>query len=184
MSTVLIEEVHYDPQNYIQTSTGNIISRQATISMPQSLEIPGGKCFIAQEVHIRADLAAVQLQKYSYLDRGCLLRPGYVLSQPIRFIPMTIGMHSYIGQETIVEAACIGSGCFIGQRCILSARCILKDYVKVLDDTVVPPDMVLPACSVVGGSPARILSFQSEAVTSLAATDAIERYQALKPLRP
>jgi dynactin-5 len=179
---MFVQEMPFEAQSFIQTSTGNIISRKASIVRPQALEIPTGKCHIAEGVHIRADLASVQLQKYAYIDQASILRPGYILSSTAKFIPMTIGAYSYIGKETIVEAASVGMGCYIGKRCILSARCILKDYVKVLDDTIVPPDMVLPPFSIIGGCPARIIGFQPEAIAALAQDASIDRYSALKPV--
>ncbi|CRK39795.1 hypothetical protein BN1708_008021, partial [Verticillium longisporum] len=34
---------------------------------------------------------------------------------------------------------------------------IIKDYVRVLEGSVVPPNMVIPSFSIVGGQPARVI---------------------------
>lgn len=173
-------EMLYDPAEFIRTSTGNIISRKATIYKPQSLELPGGKVFISDAAHLRADLAPIQLHKYAFLEAAVILRPG-LMAQAVQFIPMTIGSHTSIARESIIIAASIGMGCVIGSRCILGARCILKDYVRILDDTVIPPDMVLPPFAIVGGCPGAILGFAPETVAIEVQADAVDRYNALRP---
>jgi dynactin-5 len=169
----------YSLEKYIHTSTGNIISRSALICKPQALEVPGGKCVIDEDVEIRADLAAIQLNKYSQIQKGCTLRPCHTLSDIFKFIPMTIGANTLIGENTIVEAAVIGAGCNIGKNCIISERVILKDYVKVLDGTIILPDMVIPPFSIVGERPARILGMQSESMATLASQLALDRYKSI-----
>lgn len=127
-------DVLLSSEDFIQTSSGNIISRNCTICKTQSVELPNGKCIINDDVIIRADLAPVQLQKYCFIGKGTVLHPSYTSNIiAFKFIPLTIGSHCYIGQDCIIEAAVIGVGCDIGDNCIISKRCILKDYVKVLE---------------------------------------------------
>lgn len=169
-------------EDFILTSTGNIISRGAKINQTKTLEVPGGRVFIDQHVHIHSDIAPIQLQRYVYISQNTTLKPSQTLTEPVRAVPMTIGSHSFIGEDSTVEAAAIGVGCHIGNRCTIAKRCILKDYVKVLDDAVLPNDMVVPPFSIVAGNPARIVAEQSESISTLAATMATDRYKAIKPI--
>jgi hypothetical protein len=63
-------DVPFSTDDYILTSTKNIISRSSNIHKPSALEIPLGRCFIAHGVTIRADLATVQIQKYTFIGEG------------------------------------------------------------------------------------------------------------------
>jgi dynactin-5 len=174
-------ETVFSSENFIQTSTGNIISRSALICKPQSVEIPSGRCIIEKEVIIRGDFAAVQLNKYCYVGEESVLRPSYTITEPFRFIPLTIGSHSYIGNNCVVESAVIGMGCTIGNNCVLGKRSILKDFVCIMDGTIVPPDMVIPPFSVVSGCPAQIVGERPESATTLLPIEAIARYKSFKP---
>ena len=73
------------------------------------------------------------------------------------FIPMRIGDNVFIGPNTHVSSASISSHVYVGANCVLSPLCIIKESSKILSDTVVPPGMTVPAGTVVGGRPARIL---------------------------
>ena len=115
-------EVLFSTDDYILTSTRNIISRNATIHKPSALEIPLGRCFIAHGVVIRADLAQVQIQKYTFIGQGTVLQPCSMSNDPLKHIPLSIGSHCSIGQRCTVEAAVIGIGCSIGDDCNLSKR--------------------------------------------------------------
>ncbi|RYH13550.1 hypothetical protein EON65_35385 [archaeon] len=128
-------------------------------------------------------MASVQLQKYVYIDEHAVIRPSCTISQPIKYIPSSIGANTYVGKGSIIEAACIGIGCEIGMNCVLQARCILKDYVKVLDDAFVLPDMVLPPFAIVAGSPAKIIGFRPESAVALASIEATGRYESLVPIK-
>ena len=66
-----------------------------------------------------------------------------MLSKIFRFIPQTIGSHTYIGENCIIEAAIIGVGCHIEDNAILCKGCILKDFVYVQEGAVIPPEMVI-----------------------------------------
>ena len=115
-------EVLFSTDDYILTSTRNVISRSATIHKPSALEIPLGRCFIAHGVVIRADLAQVQIQKYTFIGQGTVLQPCSMSNDPLKHIPLSIGSHCSIGQRCMVEAAVIGIGCSIGDDCNLSKR--------------------------------------------------------------
>lgn len=69
-----------------------------------------------------------------------------------------MGDHVYVGPSAIVEAAVIGSYVNIGEGAIVGSLAIVKDYVRILPGTVVPPGMVIPGFSVVGGCPGRVVA--------------------------
>lgn len=62
-----------------------------------------------------------------------------------------------MGAGTIVEAALIGNHVHIGEGSVIGKFAIIKDYVRILPGTVVPPNMVIPSLSVVGGRPGRVI---------------------------
>mmetsp|Transcript_10858 Transcript_10858/g.10872 ORF Transcript_10858/g.10872 Transcript_10858/m.10872 type:complete len:182 (+) Transcript_10858:172-717(+) len=173
---------YFDASEYIQTSTGNIVSRKAVIFRPEQVELPGGRCIIKPGVIIRGDFAPVQIQRYCVIGENTILRPSYTISKTFKFIPLTIGKYSYIGENCIIESAVIGAGCDIGDDCILSMRCILKDHVKVESGSVVPPDMVVPPFSILSGCPARIIGEVQESATTLAQVEAIARFKSNKAI--
>jgi dynactin 5 len=167
-------------EDYIQTSTGILISRTAVVHKPQSLEVPGGRCVIESDVIIHADIAPIQLNRYVQLGKFTVLHPSHTLSDPSRPIPLTIGANTIIGDGCQINAASIGTGCRIGNNCKISARCILKDHVRLLDNTVLLADMVIPPFAIVGGSPAQIVGEQPESTSTLAVMAATDKYKALK----
>ena len=57
----------------------------------------------------------------------------------------------------MIQATSISSHVHIGEGCILQQFSIIKENCKILPNSVVPPFMVVPAGSVVGGQPAQIL---------------------------
>jgi dynactin-5 len=180
--------VEYSPSEYIKTSTGNIVSRKAQIVKPAAVELPGGRCIVCDDVVIHGDLAPVQINKYSRVGKGTVLRPCHIVTtkpgeaSTIRFVPMTIGSHTSIGSDCIIEAAVIGMGCTLGDGCIISPRAVLKDFVRVEDNAVVLPDAVLAPFSIVAGRPGVVVGEQPESASTLAVTDAVKAYKCWRPL--
>ncbi|CAM1500593.1 Fc.00g097550.m01.CDS01 [Cosmosporella sp. VM-42] len=159
---------------YIETDTGNKVARKAILVGTQNIML-GGKTVIQPEVMIRGDLArsipsssssgsapasntAVAIGRYCFLARGALLRPpGRIYKGAFTYMPLRMGDHVFVGQETVVQAASVGNHVHIGKGCTVGEFAIIKDYVKVLDGTVVPPMMVIPSFSIVAGQPARVV---------------------------
>lgn len=73
------------------------------------------------------------------------------------YIPMRIGDNVFIGPNSHISSASISAHVYVGANCVLSPLCIVKEGSKILPNTVVPPSMVIPAGTVAGGRPARIL---------------------------
>jgi dynactin-5 len=175
--------IEYTAADYITTSTGNIISRSAELRKPQCVEIPQGRCIIGPQALIRGDLAPVQLNRYCVVGARSVLQPCSTTTtingvETVKYIPQTIGTEVNIGEDCLIEAAVIGTGCTIGNNCVLSKRCILKDYVNVLGGSVVPPDMVIPPFCIVSGNPAQIVGEMPESTSTLSNRAAVERYKA------
>jgi dynactin-5 len=179
-----IPDVPFTNEEYIVTSTQNIISRKCNIQKPSALEIPSGKCFISHGVTIRADLAPIQIQKYSFIEEDTVLQPCSTTGENARPIPLTIGSHCLIGKRCTIEAAVIGMGCTVGDDCHLSPRCILKDFVKVVKGAVVPSDMVCPPFSIIAGSPGRIVGSAPEGAATMIPICRVDRYKALRLVKP
>lgn len=68
-----------------------------------------------------------------------------------------MGDHVFVGQNTVVQAASVGSHIYIGNDAVVGEFAIIKDYVRILDGSVVPPNMVIPSFSIVAGQPGRVI---------------------------
>ncbi|OBT79650.1 hypothetical protein VF21_01289 [Pseudogymnoascus sp. 05NY08] len=159
---------------YIETDTGNKVSRKSQIIGTQNI-ILGGKSVIQAEVIIRGDLVrtldapaggtekkapvvAVAIGRYCFLSRGCVLKPpGRVMKGAFSYHPLKLSDHVFIGANSIVEAAIVGNKVHIGKDCVIGKFALIKDCVRILDGTVVPPGMVIPSFSVVAGRPGRVV---------------------------
>ncbi|KAI1939645.1 hypothetical protein LOZ66_002961 [Ophidiomyces ophidiicola] len=167
---------------YIETDTGNKVSRRNQVHGTQHI-ILGGKTVIQADVCIRGDLyrqqpatpssasapggttshpntpsVAVNVGRYTYLSRSCLLRPPSRLNRGTHsYYPLKIGDHVFIGERAVIEAASIGNHVHVGKDAVVGCMAILKDFVVVLDGAVVPAGMVVPSFCVVGGAPARVV---------------------------
>ena len=159
--------------NYIETTTGVRVCRNAILHQAQLVQMPGGKSIITDRVILHADYAPIKINRYCFIDHDTVLKPP---SLNDKHIPQTIGKNTYIGDNCLIEAASIGRGCQISPRCVLSPRCILKDFVHVETDTVIPADMVVPPFCVVAGNPARIVGEVPGSFLSLAELVAKTRY--------
>ncbi|CAK7226928.1 hypothetical protein SBRCBS47491_006394 [Sporothrix bragantina] len=163
---------------YIETDTGNKVSRKATLVGTQNI-ILGGKSVIQQDVMIRGDLVrslpasssssggassgsgsntAISIGRYCFLSKGCCLRPpGRLWKGVFSHMPLRMGDHVFIGAGSTVMAASIGSHVHLGANVVVGDFAIIKDYVRVLDGTVIPPNMVIASFSIVAGQPARVV---------------------------
>jgi dynactin-5 len=68
-----------------------------------------------------------------------------------------MGDHVFVGQNSVVQAASIGSHVHIGEGVVIGEMATIKDYTRILDGTVVPPYMTIPSFSIVAGRPARVI---------------------------
>jgi dynactin-5 len=135
-----------------------------------------GKSIIHSGAHIRGDFQTVRIGRYCQIGENTILRPpSYQTSlnpqeeEPIKFLPLTIGSHTRIGNNCVIEAAAIGASVYIGENCVISKRVIIKDCCYIEPGTVIAQDMVIPPFSRVRGCPGRLveegLTPESVAVT-------------------
>ncbi|CAG8451960.1 5908_t:CDS:2 [Funneliformis caledonium] len=119
--------VYYPRSEYIETDTGNKVSRKSVICGSQNI-ILGGKTIIQTDCVIRGDLrrtggghaVVVAIGRYCLLAKGSIIRPPYkTYKGTFSYYPMKIGDHVSIGEGSIVEAATIGSFVHIGKNCVI-----------------------------------------------------------------
>ena len=117
----------------------------------------GGKCIIQPNAVLRGDLRrtgpghAVSLSIGSYVSIGenVVLRPPFkTYKGAFSYYPIRIGDHVWIGDDTVIEAAAIGSGVHIGKDCVIGRFCMIKDGVWIDDGVVLAPYSVIPPFSV------------------------------------
>jgi dynactin-5 len=84
--------------------------------------------------------------------------PGRISKGVYQYTPLKLSDHVFVGPNTVVEAAVIGSRVHIGADCVIGKFAVIKDCVRVLDGTVVPQGMVVPSWSVVAGRPGRVVA--------------------------
>ena len=85
--------------------------------------------------------------------KGFEINPYATYTRIYQYLPMKLGDHIYIGNQTIIEAAQIGSYVSIGSNVQIGKFAIIKDCVRIEDDTVIPPNAVIPSFSIVSGKP-------------------------------
>ncbi|KAF9048115.1 dynactin subunit P25 [Hymenopellis radicata] len=113
--------IYYSKSEFIETDTGNKVSRRATIAGPQNI-ILGGKTIISSSAIIRGDLrrsgpghaVVISLGRYCLVGEGCVMR--YLVTSFIG-----VGDHVHIGKDTVVEAATIGNHVDIGKGCVIAS---------------------------------------------------------------
>ncbi|KAI8802633.1 dynactin, subunit p25 [Cladochytrium replicatum] len=156
---------YYEKGDYIETETGNKVSRKSLICGSQNI-ILGGKSIIQTDCVVRGDLrrsggghaVVIATGKYCLLGRGSVIRPPYKTYKGLfSYYPMKIGDHVHIGEDSVVEAAQIGNYVMIGKNCVIGRFAVIKDCVRILDGTVIPPNAVVPSFSVYGGNPGRLV---------------------------
>ncbi|KAL7751502.1 hypothetical protein RI367_002963 [Sorochytrium milnesiophthora] len=175
----------YNAAEYIETDTGNKVSRRSVICGSQNI-ILGGKTIIQTDCMIRGDLRragggqaiVVHVGRYCVLGQSCVIRPPYkTYKGQFGYYPMKIGDHVYIGEGSVVEAASIGSYVQIGRGCVIGRFAIIKDCVRIEDGAVVAPNAVIPSYSVVRGSPAVVVGDLPESTPEVYEAETKEYYR-------
>ncbi|KAF8467232.1 trimeric LpxA-like protein [Kalaharituber pfeilii] len=169
---------------YIETDTGNKVSRKSNIVGSQTI-ILGGRTIIQAECTIRGDLrrtipsssssssstnpgstssssshsnVAIAIGRYCFFSRSCVIRPPCkTLKGQFSYYPMKLGDHVFVGEGSVVEAAVVGSWVKIGKDCVIGKFAIIKDCVKIEDGTVIAPNTVIPSFSLVRGRPGAVV---------------------------
>jgi len=150
-----LTDTKYSKAEYIETASGNKVSRQSVLCGSQNIVL-NGKTIIMSECIVRGDLANVRIGRHCVISKRSVIRPPFKrFSKGGAFFPLHIGDHVFIEEDSIVNAAQIGSYVYIGKNCVIGRRCILKDCCAIADNTVLPPETVVPPFTLMAGSPAR-----------------------------
>ena len=146
---------------WIQTDTGNKISRKADLQGYQNIVLKS-RTIIESGSTLRGDLrkkgagpsVAISIGAYSRINSNVVITP------PIKdykgepsYYPIKIGDYCEIGRNTSSEAVSIGNHSKIGGNCRIGAFVIVKECCEILDNSVVPPYTVLPPFTKFSGIP-------------------------------
>lgn len=173
----------FNPQDYIETSSGNKISRKSVLSGSQNIVIHG-KSILMNETIIRGDLSNIKIGRYCIFSQGSIIRPSIKkLPKGLSFIPIQIGDHVFIGKDTIINCNQLSSFCFIGNNCVLGHRSVIKESCVVMDNTVIPSDATIPPYSIVSGNPYKLVGETPEITPELMAELTRKFYQNFQPKR-
>ncbi|KAJ3064011.1 hypothetical protein HDU98_000235 [Podochytrium sp. JEL0797] len=181
--------ITYEKSDFIETDTGNKVSRKSVIHGSQNI-ILGGKTIIGPECMVRGDLrrsgpghaVVIAVGKYCVLASKALIRPpSKVYKNVFSYYPMKIGDFCHIGEGSIVEAAQIGSHVTIGKNCVIGRFAVIKDCAQILDNTVIAPNCMVPSFSVYGGNPGRLVDELPECWMQMAEKSAMEYYASFTP---
>ncbi|KAI9472771.1 hypothetical protein LPJ78_001467 [Coemansia sp. RSA 989] len=185
-----LEITPYKKSDFIETDTGNKVSRRSLISGSQNIVL-GGKTIVHSKCTIRGDLrragpshqAAVLIGRFCSLGEGAVLRPPYKTYKGVfSYYPLKIGDHVDIGPNSIVEAASIGSLVKIGANCIIGRFAIIKDGCIIEDNSVIAPNSVIPPFShVAGGPPAKIIAQLPESTLEVLEAQSKDKYAKFVP---
>nr|VZI48949.1 unnamed protein product [Spirometra erinaceieuropaei] len=160
-------DTYYDPAEYVVTASGNKVSRKSILCGSQNIVL-NGKTIIMSDCIIRGDLANIRIGRRCVISESAVVRPAFKkFSKGVAFFPLHIGDHVFIGEDSIINAAQIGSYVHIGKNCVVSRRCVLKDACALLDNTVLAAETVVPPFTVFGGSPGRVVAELPECTPDL-----------------
>uniref|UniRef100_A0A915KIY1 Dynactin subunit 5 n=1 Tax=Romanomermis culicivorax TaxID=13658 RepID=A0A915KIY1_ROMCU len=151
-----LQDVYYNKQEYIETASGNKVSRQSTLCGSQNIVL-NGKTIIMVGCIVRGDLANIRIGQYCVIGSRSVIRPPFKkFSKGVAFFPLFIGDHVMIEEDSIINAAQIGSYVHIGKKCVIGRRSVLKECCYIADNTVLPPETVVPPFAVVAGCPGKV----------------------------
>ena len=98
---------------------------------------------------VRADQCPIRIGRDTNIQDNCIL---HVDPQD----PMTIGQRVTVGHGAILHSCTVEDDCLIGMGAILMNRCVIGAGSLVAAGALVTEDTVVPPCSLVVGSPAKV----------------------------
>jgi dynactin-5 len=102
---------------FATTKRQNKVSKESVLCGSDNIGVKG-KTIIESQAVIRGDLSTIELGSYCVIARAAVIRPAEQKFQGrIAYIPMTIGDHVIIEENSIIEAAAIGDCTHIGKNC-------------------------------------------------------------------
>ncbi|XP_041362911.1 dynactin subunit 5-like [Gigantopelta aegis] len=177
-----LQDMFYPHSDFIETASGNKVSRQSVLCGSQNIII-NGKTIIMTDCMIRGDLANIRIGRYCIVSNRSVIRPAFKkFSKGVAFFPLHIGDHVMIEEDSIVNAAQVGSYVHIGKNCIIGRRSVLKECSAVADNTVLPPETVVPPFTIFAGSPAKCVGELPECTQELMHDVTVSYYQHFRAL--
>lgn len=149
-----LQDVYYNIAQYVETASGNKVSRQTVLCGSQNIVLHG-KVIVQSDAIIRGDLANVKVGRFCIISKNAVIRPPFKkFSRGVAFFPLTMGDHVFVGERAVVNAAIVGSNVYIGKDAVIGRRCILKDCCYIEDGAVIPPETIVPSFTRFAGNPA------------------------------
>lgn len=110
----------------------------------------GDECTILFGAVIRADNDIINIGSGSNVQDNAVIHvdPGF---------PVTIGKHCTVGHLAIIHGATLGNNVLVGMNATILNGAVIGDYCLIGANTLIPEHMVIPAGSLVVGTPARIV---------------------------
>ncbi|XP_072124556.1 dynactin subunit 5 isoform X2 [Mobula birostris] len=134
-------EILYNKAEYIETASGNKVSRQSVLCGSQNIVL-NGKTIVMNDCIIRGDLANVRVGRHCVIKSRSVIRPPFKkFSKGVAFFPLHIGDHVFIEEDCVVNAAQIGSYVHIGKNCVIGTM-YLYHYIT-LHQSPVPTNLYL-----------------------------------------
>ena len=195
-----LPDLPFNKAEYIETASGNRVSRQSVLCGSQNI-ILNGKNIVQSEAIIRGDLANVRVGRHCVISSKAVIRPPFKkFSKGVAFFPMQIGDHVFIGEGSVINAAIVNSYVYIGKNCVIGRRCTIRDCCYIEDGTILPPETVVPAfsrsqqcnakisiqvyfLSRISGSPGRVVGELPECSQDIMTDFTKSYYQHFKPVR-
>nr|BAG61559.1 unnamed protein product [Homo sapiens] len=97
-------ELLYNKSEYIETASGNKVSRQSVLCGSQNIVL-NGKTIVMNDCIIRGDLANVRVGRHCVVKSRSVIRPPFKkFSKGVAFFPLHIGDHVFIEEDCVVNA--------------------------------------------------------------------------------
>ncbi|KAI8742000.1 dynactin subunit 5 [Biomphalaria glabrata] len=171
----------YNSSQYIETASGNKVSRQSVLCGSQNIVI-NGKTIVMTGCVIRGDLANVRIGRHCVIGQNAVIRPAFKkFSKGVAFFPLSIGDHVLIEEDSVINAAQVGSFVHIGKNCVIGRRSVLKDCCAIADNTVLPPETIVPPFALFSGSPGKMVQDLPDCTQDLMTDITVSYYQHFKP---
>lgn len=145
--------------DWIETATGNRISRLAAINGAKSISI-SDNCTIGENCTLNGSVKtltpkepAILLGKYCFLANNVTIDPPIlkVVNGESIFSNVTIGNYTSIGESTVIRLTQLGNRVSIGNNCELGQLSTINDCCVVEDNTRIPAKAVIPPYSRISG---------------------------------
>lgn len=177
-----LEPIFHKTTEYIETASGNKVSRQSVLCGSQNIVL-NGKTIVMSDCVVRGDLANVRIGRHCIIGKNTVIRPPFKkYNKGFAFFPLHIGDYVMIEEDCVINAAQIGSYVHIGKNCVIGRRCVLKDCCAIADNTILPPETVVPPFTLFSGSPGVFTDELPECTQDLMIDVTRSFYSNFKPL--